>query len=502
VIASGQMRDRRALVAIDLGAESCRVSLLRWQGDEPEIELIHRVPNGPVFNPAKGENGELRWPLDMILSGIEEGLRKAAAAAPEGIRSIAVDGWAVDYVRLGEDAKPQAAPFCYRDVRTESAKAYADALLPPKKLFSQTGAQPLRINTLYQLLADAQTTTDDSVGVGSKISREAPWILLPEYLLFWLGGQRVAEYTNATHTGLVDLQSGQWSVQLFKLFGLDIAAAPPIVATGSVIGKVSNNLKELAAFADTDLIAPACHDTASAIAAVNQNLAHTAYIVSGTWSLVGTVIEDPITTKNALNFGFTNQGAATGGFCFHTNINGMWLLKQCLDHWQADGRNIELPALIAQAAQIEKIPTLLNVDVPTLMLAGRMPERINYQLESYQFEGIETHTIPDEPGNEPVFARLIFASLAARYVVTLRNLEALTGRSFQKIVILGGGSRNVLLRRLTEESTGLPVVCGEAEGSTIGNFAVQLAAEGNGGPSREAIRAWAARLTKTEACGA
>jgi rhamnulokinase len=177
----------------------------------------------------------------------------------------------------------------------------------------------------------------------------------------------------------------------------------------------------------------------------------------------------------------------------------MWLLKQCLDPWQADGRNIDLPALIAQAAQIEKIPALLNVDAPSLMLAGRMPERINYQLEGYQLEGIETHTIPDEPGNEPVFARLIFASLAARYAVTLRNLELLTGRSFQRIVILGGGSRNTLLRRLTEKSTGLPVTIGEAEGSTLGNFAVQLAAENAGErlhamdfPQR--VRAWAARL--------
>jgi rhamnulokinase len=267
-----------------------------------------------------------------------------------------------------------------------------------------------------------------------------------------------------------------------------------------VIGKVSNNLKELAAFADTDLIAPACHDTASAIAAVHQNLAHTAYIVSGTWSLVGTVIADSITTKNAFNFGFTNQGAAAGGFCFHTNINGMWLLKQCLDHWQAEGRNIDLSTLLAQAAQIEKIPALLNVDAPTLMLAGRMPERINYLLEGYQLEGIETHAIPDEPGNEPVFARLIFASLAARYAVTLRNLESLTGRGFERIVILGGGSRNALLRRLTEESTGLPVMIGEAEGSTLGNFAVQLASEAQAGTDFQSrVRAWAARLARDAA---
>ena len=466
--------DRRSLVAIDLGAESCRVSLLRWVNDTPRIDLIHRMPNGPIFHPEAAPNGELRWPLDQILAGIEQGLRKAAAVAPEGIRSIAVDGWAVDYVRLNPDGTPIKAPYCYRDIRTEAAKSYADALLPPRELFSQTGAQPLRINTLYQLIADAQAEAPTTKG--AEAPPQTPWVLLPEYLLYWLGGRRAAEYTNATHTGLVDLKSRQWSAQLFERFGLNIAAAPPIISAGTVVGKLSNPLKQLPAFLDTDLIAPACHDTASAIAAVTPNLDHTAYIVSGTWSLVGTVVKDPITTKEAFHFGFTNQAAATGEYCFHTNINGMWMLRQCLDHWQGDGRNIDLPTLIEQAAQVQTVPALLNVDAPSLMLGGRMPERINNQLKGYQLQGIETQTIPDEPGNEPIFARLIFSSLAARYAVTIRNLEQLTGQTFQHITLLGGGSRNTLLRHLTEQSTGLPVAAGLAEGSTLGNFAVQLAA--------------------------
>ena len=257
---------------------------------------------------------------------------------------------------------------------------------------------------------------------------------------------------------------------------MNIAAAPPIVPSGSFLGKLSNHLKNLHAFTETDLIAPACHDTASAIAAIHEDLEHTAYIVSGTWSLVGTLIKEPITTKAAFNFGFTNQGAATGGFCFHTNINGMWLLKQCLDHWQAEGRNLDLPTLIEQAAQVDKISTLLNVDAPSLMLAGRMPERINRELEGLRLQGLDSKPIPDQPGNEPIFARLIFESLAARYAVTIRNLESLTSRKFERITILGGGSRNALLRQLTEQSTRLPVTAGLAEGSTIGNFAIQLAA--------------------------
>jgi rhamnulokinase len=468
------------LVAIDLGAESCRVSLLRWPSDKsghkPEIQMLHRIGNGPV---QVGEH--LHWPLERILAGVDEGLRKAAAAAPEGIRSIAVDGWAVDYVRIGVDGAPVGRPFCYRDERNVAAKDAVEDLISAEEHFALTGAQPLRINTVYQLIADGHAGIDGAT----------PWLLLPEYVLHWLGGRRVAEYTNATHTGLVDLETGDWSQPLFTRLGLAIEAAPPIVAAGSCVGRVTGDLAALSAFADTCLIAPACHDTASAIAAITADLAHTAYIVSGTWSLVGTVVERPIGSAEALHAGFTNQGAAAGGYCFHTNVNGMWMLKQCMDTWCAQGRAIELPTLIAQAAEVTAIPGLIDVDAAPLMLAGEMPSRINDELAGRGFA-----TIADVPGNEPMFARVIFASLAKRYASVLRHLEELTRRSFQSITILGGGSRNALLSRLTEESTGLPVFAGEAEGSTLGNFAVQLAAsEAGGTPSPALVRKWVGRLS-------
>jgi len=478
---SGAGSDRRALVAIDLGAESCRVSLLRRRGDEPEIRLLHRIANGPVKS-----GDHLCWPLERILAGIEDGLRMAAEAAPEGIRSIAVDGWAVDYVRLGADGRAVDAPFCYRDERTVAAKVYADSLIAPEELFALTGAQPLRINTVYQLMADMRAGRDAN----------ALWMLLPEYVLYWLGGRRVAEYTNATHTGLMELTTGKWSRPVFERLGLSIEAAPPIVAAGSRLGKLKGELAALSAFADTELIAPACHDTASAIAAIDAEMEHVAYIVSGTWSLVGTVVTQPINTAEALIDGFTNQGAACGGYCFHTNVNGMWLLKQCLDAWCARGRKVDLATLVAQAVEVEDTVARIDVDAAPLMLAGEMPERINEELRRGGFDVIE-----DVPENEPVFARVIFASLADRYAAVLRNLESLTGRGFRRITILGGGSRNLLLKRLTEASTGLPVSTGLAEGSTVGNFAVQLAAwdaaeETGGRGMPELVRLWAARLVE------
>jgi rhamnulokinase len=462
-------------IAIDLGAESCRVSLLRWAGGVPSIDAIQRTPNGPVHR-----GNSLRWPLESILAGLEEGLRKAALAAPEGIASIAVDGWGVDYVRLAPDGGALTDPYCYRDERTVPTKEAADRLLPPLKLYGRTGALPLRINTIYQLLADPC----------GGISPDAPWVTMPEYVLCWLGAHRVAEYSHATHTGLVNLKTGDWDADLFTLLDLPLDAAPPIVQAGTIVGRLQGPLASLDAFRDTLLIAPACHDTASAIAGIPTSLSSTLYICSGTWSLVGTLINEPVTTRKAFDARYTSLGSATGELCFHTLVNGMWLLKQCMDSWSAEGRVWDIEDLIAEAAT-SGFPGVISVDAESLLLDSDMPERINHQLWRRRWA-----TIPDVAGNEPVFARVIFESLAARYATALEDLEEMLGRKFDRIHILGGASRNKLLTELTAKRTGLPVEVGEPESSTIGNFAIQLAAsEAEGKPiNPESVRKWAARL--------
>jgi rhamnulokinase len=466
----------RARIAIDLGAESCRVSLLRWRNGVPIIDLIHRIPNGPVSH-----GSSLRWPLDAILAGIDEGLRKAAATAPEGIASLAVDGWAVDYVRLDPQGNPSHQPFCYRDERTVAAKQSADKIISPEEMFRVTGAQPLRINTVYQLIADSIAGED----------MRAPWVCLPEYVLHWLGAPRVAEFTNATHTGLVDLATGNWSHELFAALDIPPDTAPPIVSAGTVLGRVQGPLAALDVFHNTELIAPACHDTASAIAGIPVDLDATVYICSGTWSLVGTLVQSPIPTPLALGTRFTNQGAACGNFCFHTNVNGMWLLKQCMDTWAAQGRVIAVDDLTRESAA-SSATGLIDVDAEHLLLSGNMSQRINRELTTKGFQ-----PIPDIPGNEHLFARVIFESLAARYATAIASLEQLLGRKLNRIHIIGGASRNSLLARLTSQATNLPIECGEPESSTVGNFAVQLAAsESASRPLRpEAVRRYSAMLS-------
>lgn len=470
-----------ARVAIDLGAESCRISLLRWKGEEPEIEVIHRLPNGPVHR-----DESLCWPLKEILAGLEEGLRKAAAAAPEGIASIGVDSWSVDYVRLGPGGEILREPFCYRDERTVAAKAAADKIIAPLEIFQRTGAIPHRINTVYQLMADP----------AAEIEKHAPWVMLPEYVLYWLSGRRVAEYTNATHSGLVSLKTGGWDTELFEMLGLPLDAAPQMVQAGTVLGPLWGPLTSLDAFRKTQIIAPATHDTASAIAGIPADLSAAAYISSGTWSLVGTVTQAPVTTEQAFKAGYTNLGAANGGLLFHSLINSMWVLKQCMDGWAAEGRAWPIEILVEEAAKCNTATGVLDMDAESLMLDTDMPQRINTELTKRGFEAI-----PDWPGNEPVFARTIFESLALRYASATADLEKMLGCKMERIHMIGGATRNKLLVGLTGQRTGLPVQIGETESSTVGNLAAQLAASEAGGKpaTPAAVRKWAAILCRRKA---
>ncbi|HEX3373241.1 MAG TPA: FGGY-family carbohydrate kinase [Edaphobacter sp.] len=446
--------DKRASIAVDLGAESCRVSLLRWREGQPEITLVHRFANAP------GESeGGLHWDLKMIEVGLEYGLRRCAAIASKGVRSIAVDGWAVDYVRVDADGKALADPFCYRDERTIKAERALYRRIGPERLRELTGVQLIRINTLYQLYADQLQ--------GLPEGRQ--WLNLPEYVLSRWGGARVSEYTNATHTGMVELDLRQWSREVFSAAHLDLAGAAKLVPPGTEIGKLSGPLAELPALRDTVLIAPACHDTASAIAGIPATGNDWAYISSGTWSLVGTLLEEPRNDAAAAEENFTNLGAVGGRICFHKNVNGMWLIRQCIETWAAEGRVWAVPELVAAAEKTAMPNGVLDVDDPDLLLAGRMPQRINAQRVRGGLEALD-----EGPENAPAFASLIFHSLAARYAQVLDRVAFHSGKKLKRLFVVGGASQNDFLNRLTREATGLEVFRGAAESSTVGNFAVQM----------------------------
>ena len=472
------LADTRALVAVDLGAESCRVSLLRWTNGRAEIQLVHRFLNGPVERVTG-----LHWPLSTILEGVEEGLRKCAPLAPEGVRSIAIDGWAVDYVRLDKNRQAIAEPFCYRDERNARAEMELHKRIPALRLREITGIEQLPLNTLYQLYADRLS------GIP-----EVHWLNLPEYLLARWGAEPVAEFTNASHTQLVDMDSRGWSREIFREAGLDIELAPKIVPPGTMLGKLQGPLAQLPVFADTDLIAPACHDTASAIAGIPAAGDDWAYISSGTWSLVGTVTNLPVDGPSVREDSFSNLGGVGNMNCFHKNVNGMWLMKQCQNAWATLGYEPSISDLL-RAAECEPVPqSLLDVDDPDLLRVGEMPQRINRQLVAKGAQPLD-----EAPANAPAFTALIMHSLARRYAETLTRIQRHTGKVIRRIFIVGGGSQNTFLNRLTAEATGFTVHRGSPESSTIGNFAVQLATLESEIPASSiefshAVREWSLKL--------
>jgi rhamnulokinase len=472
--------DTRASIAVDLGAGSCRVSLLRWIDGEAEITLVHRFANAP-----REIAGGLRWDLAMIVAGVDEGVWKCAQIAIEGVRSIAVDGWGVDYVRLDAAGQPLADPFCYRDERTIEAEHALHEKIAPARLRELTGIQQLRINTLYQLYADVLE------GLPAQ-----QWLNLPEYLLFRWGGAAVAEYTNATHTHLIEFSNHRWCAEIFEAAQLNLACAPTLVPPGTEIGKLRGPLAELPALRDTVLIAPACHDTASAIAGIPACGSDWAYISSGTWSLVGTLLDRPQNGAAAAAENFTNLGAVGGWICFHKNVNGMWLLQQCMETWASDGRPWAVAELVTAAERITPMQDLLDVEDPGLLLAGQMPRRINAQRVRKGLDPLD-----ERPGTAPVFASLIFHSLAAQYAKVLDRVAFHSGKKLKRVFVVGGASQNDFLNCLIGELTGLEVVRGLAESSTAGSFAVQMAVlQGQRdvltGASAEQVSHWARLFVK------
>jgi rhamnulokinase len=478
--ASGQeWTHGRALVAIDLGAESCRTSLLRWVDKKPQIRMVHRFPNSPVR-----EGATLRWDIQKIVDGVMEGLHRCAELATEGIAALGADGWAVDYVRLNPQGKPLANPFCYRDERNLEAQKQLHARISPERLYQLTGIQILSINTLYQLFADGS----------SGIPKGTPWTNLPEYLLSCLGGKRVSEYTNATHTQMIGASERTWCNEILEASGLDINAAPPLVQPGAQIGNISGPLALLPAFRDTRLIAPASHDTASAIAGIPAQGNDWAFISSGTWSLVGTVLDAPCISDAAREKNFSNEGGVGGKIYFLKNVNAMWLLRQCIEQWQSEGRTWTTEELIDLAAKLPAPENLLDVDDPELIPPGDMPVRINAQLSR-----AGKPPISKSSADAPQMANLIFHSLAQRYAAVVRNLESITGKQFRRLYIVGGGSKNQYLNRLTAQATGLEVALGSTESTTIGNFAIQLASlagefSAKTGVTSDAVAQWASIL--------
>ncbi|MCT1364803.1 rhamnulokinase family protein [Microbacterium sp. p3-SID131] len=444
------VRHVRAVAAVDLGATSGRVMIGRVGPGVLELEPVSRFPNGPVTR-ADG----LHWDFDALVAHVLDGLAEAVRREPH-IESIGIDSWAVDYglLRAGELL---AEPFHYRDDRTAGGVDEVHALVPFEELHARNGLQFLPFNTLYQLRADELRHDADTA------------LLIPDLLAFLLTGARVAERTNASTTGLLDVESGTWDVALATRLGIDASLLPDLVDPGTVIGRLRPEVAERIG-ADLPVIAVGSHDTASAVAAVPMTSPRAAYISCGTWGLVGVEHAQPILTDAAREANFTNERGVDDRFRVLHNVTGLWLLSETVRAWESeDGKAIDLSGLLDQAAATAPPSAVFDANDPSLSAPGDMPTRIAGLLHAHGAVA---------PTDRPAFVRLVVESIAAAFADAVRTAGRLSGQSLDVVHLVGGGSLNRLLCQATADRTGLPVLAGPVEATALGNVLVQARALG------------------------
>ncbi|BCW76986.1 carbohydrate kinase [Arthrobacter sp. NicSoilB11] len=442
--------------AVDIGASSGRVMLGRVSPDSGvSLETVHRFPNGVVEL-----DGGLRWDFDALFAEVLAGLRAAATAAAaqgETIASIGIDTWAVDYGLVNKAGELVAQPFSYRDDRSRAAVAPVHAKLDPARLYRTTGLQFLQFNTIYQLAAERNLA-------GLKA------LLIPDLIAFLLTGVRRTEATNASTTGLFDAVAGEWATDFFTALGLRKDLFPPLIQPGEPYGYL---LPDIAAALglprETTVVAVGSHDTASAVAAVPAQGENFAYISSGTWSLVGLELQQPVLTEASREANFTNERGVDGTIRYLRNVGGLWLLSECQRTWAGEGFQPDLAALLSAAAALPAGGPQVNADDPYFIAPGDMPERIRAAVRR------TGDVLPNEPA---AITRCIMDSLAAAYARTITTAERLAGREVDVVHVVGGGSQNTLLCQLTANATGRPVIAGPVEATALGNVLIQARAAG------------------------
>jgi rhamnulokinase len=437
--------------AIDLGAESGRVVHGRFDGRRVTLEVAHRFPNRPVRLP-----DGLRWNLLSLFTEALEGLRGL------GVRGVGIDTWGVDYALLDGECRVLALPFHYRDARTEGMIARADELVPAAERYEITGIQTMPINTVFQLLADERAPAAERIA------------LVPDLFAYWLSGVLANEITNASTTGLLDARSGTWARGLIERLGLPAApfTGDPVEA-GTTLGPILAH-HEVAA----DVHAVGSHDTASAFVAAPIRSPRAAILSSGTWSLLGLELDEPVLSDRAREYNLTNERGVDGTTRLLRNVMGLWIVQECRRCWG----DPSYEELMEEAAAARADVPLFDPDDERFLAPGDMPARIAEACE-------ERGQARPEGRGETVRSALV--SLACKYRLVLERLERAAGVEVEVVHVIGGGSRNELLCRLTADLLRRPVLAGPAEATALGNVLVQARAVGELGSLAE-MRAIAA----------
>lgn len=447
-------------LGVDLGAESGRVVAGLFDGHSVRLEELHRFPNGPV-----NVGGTLRWNVLGLWHEIQQGLAAAAARFGDEVRSIGVDTWGIDYVLLSAQDELLGLPWHYRDERTTGMLATACERVPREEIFAATGLQFMELNTLYQLLAMKRDHPE-------LLDQARRLLLIPDYFHWLLCGSRVVEFTNATTTQCFDPARNDWATELLGRFGLPGEIFPEVVPPGTSLGRLRSDVAAAAGLDRINVIAPATHDTGSAVAAVPTDRTGSAswtYISSGTWSLMGAEVNGAVTGPSTLAVNATNEGGIDGTFRLLKNIMGLWLVQECRRAFARDGRDVDYGTLTRQATDAPAFVSLVNPDDPSFLKPPCMPTAIR---------DFCRRTGQPEPASDGAMIRCALESLALKYRDVLEQIESLTGETSEVIHVVGGGSQNGLLNQFTADACGRPVIAGPVEATVLGNVLVQARADG------------------------
>jgi sugar (pentulose or hexulose) kinase len=459
------MKASPAFLAFDLGAESGRVVLGRLLNGHFELQEIHRFPNGPICI-----GNSLHWNVLRLWGEMKHGLALAVREAGDALVSIGVDTWGVDFGLLDSDDHLIGNPFHYRDSRTNGILETISKSISPTEIFQQTGIQIMAINSLYQLFSMAM---EKSIQLASART----FLNMPDLFNFWFSGVKASEYTIASTTQCYSLSTGNWAWNLLRKLGLPTNIFGTIVPPGSVLGNIRPSVANEIGMGNLNVIAVASHDTQSAIAAIPTETEKYFYVSSGTWSLVGIEVEQPIISETSRMCDLTNEGGYGGKFCLLKNIMGLWLLQEYRSEWIRHGQVYSYDDLTQLAASASPFKTFIQPTDPSFLMPGDMTVRI---------QAFCNATKQPAPENQAEVVRCILESLALEYRHTFEQISKLSGYSFPTIHIIGGGARNGLLNQFTANATGRRVIAGPIEATAIGNILVQSIAAGNVGSLAEA----------------
>lgn len=430
----------KTVLAVDLGAESGRVMAVHFDGHSLQLEELHRFPNTTVTI-----RGTLYWNFLRLWENIQTGIDKGKSSNPA---SIGVDTWGIDFGLLDKQGDLIGNPVHYRDNRTEEMMAATFAKVSKEEVFNQTGIQFMPINTLYQMVSLVE-------GQSPHLHIADTFLTAPDLLNYWLTGVKVCEFSNATTTQMFNPLTRNWATPMLEILDIPTHIFPEVVPPGTRLGN----------YAGIPVIAPACHDTASAVAAMPTQSENFAYISSGTWSLVGLEVQHPIINEAALLANVTNEGGVYNTYRLLKNVMGLWILHQCRQTWAAQGKKYSYDELVSLAQKVPPHQAIIDPDDDRFLPPGNHPQKIkDYCAETGQ-------TVPTDTGS---IVRIVLESLALKYRFVLDILRDLSKQPVDLLYIGGGGARNQLLNQLTANATGIPVVAGPIEATVIGNALVQI----------------------------